>query len=225
MVTPGGHPEVSPPFAEPLPGLVVVAGVVVPAGVLPVVVVVPLELPLVLLEEPAADADFSSEPETATPMPMSPFMPAAACPLTVQRNSYLPVLEIVTVSVAESPWCSSFVVLPEQELLARLALATGFEQIRKLWNATPWFVTLKVIEPGFTIEVFDSLNASSEGLPAVTVTVVGTACGFAVACAAAVRWCAAGASAATTAAITATATKAPTGTVNRLGKRLIGCMP
>ena len=105
--------------------------------------------------------------------------------------------------------------------MTRLALATGFEQIRKLWNATPWFVTLKVIVPGVTIEVFDSLNASSEGLPAVTVMVVGTACGFAVACATAVRLCAAGANPATTAAITATATKAPTGTVNRIGKRLI----
>src|SRR5579871_758758 len=36
---------------------------------------------------------------TATPTPSSPFMPAAACPVTEQRNSYLPFLS-VTVSVA-----------------------------------------------------------------------------------------------------------------------------
>src|SRR4051812_21211902 len=197
------------PLVPPLLDFVVVAGVVVPP---------PLEEPPLLAEgAPAVAAVFCSEAATATPMPMSPFMPACACPLTVQRNSYFPLLEIVTVSVVLSPCLRIFVVLPEHALVAASALATGFVQTRKLWNATPMFVTLKVIVPAATIDVFESLNASSDGLPAVTVMTVVLA-----ALTAADFVCAAGASPVTRAATRPTAANAPrAGTEKRKGKRLI----
>jgi hypothetical protein len=40
----------------------------------------------------------------------------------------------------------------------------------KSWPPRPMFVTLKVIGPAGSAENFDSLKASSLGLPAVTVT-------------------------------------------------------
>ena len=55
-------------------------------------------------------------------------------------------------------------------------IVVGVVQISKSCCATPPFVTLNVTFPA-GIDVFESLNASSEGLPAVTVmTVFGTAC-------------------------------------------------
>src|SRR4029077_18970470 len=118
---------------------------------------------------PAVAAAFSSEVATATPTPRSPFIPAAAWPVTVHRNSYLPARESGPVSVADCPCFSSFVDFPKQAFVAPAAPGTGIVQTLKLWNATPMFVTLKVIVPVGTIEVFDSLKASSEGLPAITV--------------------------------------------------------
>src|SRR5215216_3471798 len=78
---------------------------------------------------PAAFAVFCSAVVTATPIPTRPFMPAAACPVTEQRNSYLPLFERVRVSVADCPCFRIGVFLPVQEFLAAPALATGFAQI------------------------------------------------------------------------------------------------
>ena len=84
----------------------------------------------------------------------------------------MPLFESVTVSVADWPCFKIAVAFPVQEFFAAVALATGFAQILKLWNATPMFVTLNVTVPAGTIELFDSLKASSEGLPRVTVMAV-----------------------------------------------------
>ena len=51
-----------------------------------------------------------------------------------------------------------------------LEIKTGGVQILKSWKASPMFVTLKVVVPAGSAENFDSLKASSVGLPAVTVT-------------------------------------------------------
>ena len=71
-------------------------------------------------------------------------------------------------SVADCPCFRTGVAFPKQEFLAPAALGTGIAQTLKLWNATPRFVTLKMTVPAGTIEVFVSLKASSEGLPAIT---------------------------------------------------------
>src|SRR5579872_4237730 len=88
IVVPAGQPEVSPLPAPPLPVFVVV--------------VLPPPL-LVRTVPPAWTAVTSSELATATPTPRSPFIPAAACPGTVQRNSYLPARVNLTVSVCDCP--------------------------------------------------------------------------------------------------------------------------
>src|SRR5262249_43467359 len=65
---------------------------------------------------------------------------------------------------------------------ADAAVATAFVHSLKLWIPAPPFVTLKVIRPAGSFENFDSLKASSVGLPMVTLTMVnlGTAAGFTV---------------------------------------------
>src|SRR5579871_1166381 len=107
-------------------------------------------------------------------MPIRPFMPAAAWPGNVQRNSYVPVADSVTVIVWDCPPCSSFVTfcLPTQ---AFGAVVVAFRQMAKVWAIFPAFVTLNTTVPAGTFENFESLNASSEGLPAMTVIVVGVA--------------------------------------------------
>jgi hypothetical protein len=153
-------------------------------------------------------------------MPSSPFIPAAACPVTEQRNSYLPAFERVSVSVADCPGFKLGVFFPVQEGLAAAALATGFAQILKSWYATPMFFTLKVIVPAGINELFDSLKASSEGLPAVTVMMV--TFGFAAGLLAAGPLSSAGVDWAPKAAIKPATTQIPrAGTVNRKGRRLI----
>src|SRR5262249_12495763 len=107
---------------------------------------------------------------TATPIPRSPFMPAAAWPGTAQRYSYLPFFKNTTVIVAVCPCFRVTVDLPVHEFLA--VVDTGTEQTLKLWKASPRSVTLKITVPPGRFENFESLNASSEGFPAVTVTVV-----------------------------------------------------
>ena len=105
---------------------------------------------------------------TLTPIPMSPFIPPAACPGTEQRNSYFPFFVNTIVSVAFCPCLRIGVALPTQLFFA--VLDTGSLQILKLWKANPMFVTLKMVVPAGSAESFDSLKASSVGLPAVTVT-------------------------------------------------------
>src|SRR5437764_9615980 len=106
IVCPAGHSDAAPP-PPPAGG---VATPPPPPVVLPPPPVVLLPPPAVL---PAADAGaFACAAVSATPTPMYPFMPAVALPLTSQRYSYLPLFVSLTVSVALSPWCSSFVTLP-----------------------------------------------------------------------------------------------------------------
>src|SRR5262249_30014213 len=81
-----------------------------------------------------------------------------------------PTFSSVTVSVAASPDFSSAVALPTQAFFAEVAV--GVVQILKLWVPRPAFLTLKVITPAGSIENFDSLNASSDGFPTVTFTIV-----------------------------------------------------
>jgi hypothetical protein len=132
-----------------------------------------LELELELeLVEPVTDA----VGVTATPTPSSPFMPAPAWPGTGQRNSYVPVLLRTTVMLCDWPLLSSFVAFPTHEFA--FELVAGVVQILKMWPTAPAFVTLNVSEPAGRFENFESLKASSVGLPAVTVITVT----FAVAC-------------------------------------------
>src|SRR5207249_226139 len=56
--------------------------------------------------------DAAAVAATFTPIPIRPFMPAPACPGTLQRNSYEPVFLKVTVSVALLPVFNRFVTLP-----------------------------------------------------------------------------------------------------------------
>ena len=74
-----------------------------------------------------------------------------------------------TVSVADCPAFSRFVTLPVHELA--LVTATVRVQILKSCASLPLFVTLKMTVPGVIRDVFESLNESSLGFPAVTVTV------------------------------------------------------
>src|SRR4051812_27368695 len=97
-------------------------------------------------------------------------MPAAACPGTVQRYSKMPFFRR-TVRIADLPWASNIVPFPLQPFAEPPLL---LEQILKLCGRRPWFVTLNVTVPGLTFFV-ESLNCSSVGFPAVTVTV----CSFA----------------------------------------------
>ena len=105
--------------------------------------------------------------------------------------------------------------------MAPAAVGTGIVQTLKLWNATPRFVTLKVIVPTGTFEVFDSLKASSEGLPAMTVMTV--ALPVAEWAGTAPRESAAGADPVSRTARRATAAPTPpsAGTATRKGKRFI----
>ena len=114
-----------------------------------------------------------------TPTPSSPFIPAAAWPGNVQTNSYVPVLLRVTFSVADLPDCSNGVVLPTHEFA--FAVALGFVQISNVCAIFPALLTEKVTVPAETSEVFDSLNPSSDGFPAVT-TIVVTFAGAAATC-------------------------------------------
>ena len=52
-----------------------------------------------------------------------PFIPAAACPGTVQRYSYVPLSVAVTLSVADWPGLSCFVVRPLHEFASGLLRA------------------------------------------------------------------------------------------------------
>ena len=79
---------------------------------------------------------------TATPTPMSPFIPPAACPGMLQRYSYLPVFVMLTVNDAVCPGCRVFVTLPTHVFFA--AVFTGLKQNLKVWKPRPLFVTLKV---------------------------------------------------------------------------------
>src|SRR5579863_2937935 len=76
MVWPGGHSDVTPPPPPPPPAAVVVVVLVVPVVVVCVVVVFATTT--------------GTGAATLTPTPMSPFIPAAACPTTVHRYSYFP---------------------------------------------------------------------------------------------------------------------------------------
>ena len=67
---------------------------------------------------------------TATPKPMSPFIPAAAWPGMLQRNSYLPAFLIVTVNDADCPGFRVFVTLPTHVFFA--AVFTGAVQNLKV---------------------------------------------------------------------------------------------
>ena len=58
----------------------------------------PVSPPEVLL---VPDVEAAVGAGTLTPMPRRPFIPAAACPGTEQRYSYLPVFVSLTVSVAD----------------------------------------------------------------------------------------------------------------------------
>src|SRR5262249_25300306 len=100
------------------------------------------------------------EAATATPTPISPFVPAAAWPGTVHRNSYLPFLERTTVRVADSPGLSTFVRLPRQAFLALLEV--GVVQSSKPCFAVPAFVTLKMIVPAGSDENLESATAWAE---------------------------------------------------------------
>jgi cyclic pyranopterin phosphate synthase len=83
-------------------------------------------------------------------------MPPAAWPVTVHRNGYLPALLIVTSNVWDLPGFSRIVFLPA---------------ILKSCSRLPLFVTLNAMAP-FAADVAESLNFSSDGFPAVTVTAV-----------------------------------------------------
>src|SRR5579862_1447993 len=78
-------------------------------GGVPVVVVPPLVVVVVVVTLPVA-----SPFDTVTPAPTRPFMPFAAWPETVQRNSYLPFVLNVTVIVCDLPGASTFVAMPTQ---------------------------------------------------------------------------------------------------------------
>jgi uncharacterized protein len=83
-------------------------------------------------------------------------MPAAAWPGTVHRYWNFPPFLNVTFTVAVVPGFSFLVTLPS---------------ILKSCSSAPLFVTLKVTTP-FVADFFDSVNLSSDGLPAVTLTTV-----------------------------------------------------
>jgi hypothetical protein len=77
----------------------------------------------------------------------------------------------LTVTTADLPEVRNavFLELPTHELGV---LAVGTRQITKSWLIFPAFVTLKITVPAGILEIFESLNASSDGLPAETVMVV-----------------------------------------------------
>jgi len=101
-------------------------------------------------------------------------MPAAAWPVTEQRNSYMPFFLKVTVTVADWPGWRTFVATPVQ--LFALKLVAGLAQILKSWKPRPPSVILNSTGlPTGRFEYFESLNASSDGFPAVTVMMVGFA--------------------------------------------------
>src|SRR5579862_8743092 len=166
IVVPGGHSAAGwPPPAA--------GGAVEPLLVVPP----PPEVVELLLEDDELVAGAAATgADAATPTPIRPFIPAAAWPLTSQRYSYFPLFVSFTVRVAVSPWWSSFVTSPTHAFFVRLV--TGTVQSLNVWNATPWFVTLKMIVPTGRLENFDSLKASSLGLPAVTVTTATPAAPF-----------------------------------------------
>src|SRR5258708_2272707 len=112
MVWPGGHSADPPPPPPPPPGVVVVVDLVV------VVVVV-------------FETTTGTGGATVTPIPMSPFIPAAACPTTVHRYSYFPFFLSTSVSVAFCPCFRIPVTLPTQLFFA--ALDVGVVQILKSW--------------------------------------------------------------------------------------------
>jgi hypothetical protein len=97
--------------------------VVVVVGVAFGVVLVAVEVGGFGLTEAAGEA------ATVTPTPSSPFIPAAACPMTEHRYSYFPTFVNVTVSVAACPDLSIAVALPTQAFFAELAV--GVVQILK----------------------------------------------------------------------------------------------
>src|SRR5687768_2699287 len=84
-------------------------------------------------------------------------MPAAAWPGSVQRNAYFPAFRNVARRMAVLPDVSRLVFLPT---------------ILKSWATLPLFATLNVTAPLGTVR-FESVNRNSDGLPAVTATVVG----------------------------------------------------
>src|SRR5258708_33363571 len=74
-----------------------------------------------------------------------PLMPAAACPETVLRYAYVPLLEKATCNVVDCPGASSRVVFPA---------------ILKLWGLLPLFVTVKITVPIGTL-LLESVNFDS----------------------------------------------------------------
>jgi hypothetical protein len=85
-------------------------------------------------------------------------------------NSYLPLALKVTVMTADFPGWIFFVPVPVHVLA--FVVAAGLAQTLKSWTTLPLLVTLKVTLPTGSDDSFDSLNASSEGCPAVTLTTV-----------------------------------------------------
>ena len=73
-------------------------------------------------------------------------------------------------SAADCPGLSTAVFLATHAFFALLFTVPA--QTPKLCATPPAFFTLNVIGPGGSSENFDSLRASSDGLPRVTVTTV-----------------------------------------------------
>src|ERR1700760_4589033 len=96
-----------------------------------------------------------------------PFIPAAACPETVQRYSYLPALATFTVSVALEPGLIIGVTLPLHVFAVPPVLAA---QSSKSWGRLPLFVILKVTEPCATF-LGESVNENSFAAVIETFTV------------------------------------------------------
>jgi hypothetical protein len=113
----------------------------------------------------------------ATPIPIMPFIPFAACPATLERYSYVPRVVKVKVRLADRPGASVFVPLPRQ--LFTSAPSSGALHTLNACGTVPLFATLNttadVRDAAFhgRFDAFDSVNAYSVGFPAVTVTTVG----------------------------------------------------
>ena len=97
-------------------------------------------------------------------------MPALACPGSVHRYSKLPFFVKTNVSDVDCPGCNIFVTFPTQAFVG--AFGTGLVQTLKSCTSLPAFVTLNVTVPIAGTDFFESLNASSDGFPAVTLMTV-----------------------------------------------------
>ena len=106
-------------------------------------------------------------PESDTPMPRVPFMPAAAWPGTVHRYSYVPFLR-PTIMRPDFPGARSGVTVPTHEFDVP---PVGLAQILNECEICPSFLTSNTTVPAGTI-FSESSNSNSEGFPAVTVITV-----------------------------------------------------